>query len=136
MARRFNNPQNRRGIRRRIEAVLALDAAGIARVLAADSRCVVKVLFSFNADSRRDVANAEAAALFVNARRCHPDRAARMLRQFARPEGRSKPAPARKRKRKAKPAEGVSLRRNGQPRNAKQLAKLAEMRARYLRNAG
>jgi hypothetical protein len=107
--------------------------------MTADSRSAVTVLFRFNADSKRDRINSEAAALFVNARRCHPDRAARMLRQFARPEGRvSQPKPARKRKRraKAKPAQGVSLRRNGTARTAKQEAKHAAMRARYAKRAG
>lgn len=136
MARRFNNPQFRTRKRSpKVEAVLALGADGVARVMAADSRCAATVLFRFNADSKRDRLNAEAAALFVNARRCHPDRAARMLRQFARPEGRvSKPKSSRKRRRraKAKPAEGVSLRRNGTARTGKQEAKHAAMRARYL----
>jgi len=129
MARRFNNPQFRTRRRRvRIEAVLALDAAGIARVVSRDSRCAVKILFAFNASNERDTRNATAAALFVNARKCHPDRAARLLRQLAGRVGK----PQRKRRAKAKPVQGVSLRRNGTARTGKQEAKHAAMRARYL----
>ncbi len=128
------NPRRTRRVR--IEAVLALGADGLARVVARGSRVAVTVLFVFNADSRRDRRNAEHAAAFVNARKCHPDRAARLLRRLARPEGRVKKASkgkakAKRNTRKAEAKPKTGLRRNGQRRTAAQEAKHAEMRARY-----
>jgi len=119
--------RNRRA--RATKAALVLDAAGIARVVSFPSVVGGRELFAFDASSTRVRKLAEVAALFVNARECHPDRAARMLRQLTR---KGKPvAQQPKRKRKGRVEAAPRQRPVRKPRTPDQEAKHAAMRARY-----
>ena len=119
MSRRNRRRQapRRRQRRQKVFMVLALDATGQAVITAPDARNAAKPLFRFNWDSLRDKRNATHAVAFINARRCHPERAARLLRQFARPLNKGQSSNGK--------------RRNGKRRNKAQRVKHAEMRARY-----
>ena len=131
--KRSQRNSNRRT--RATKAALVLDTAGIARVVSLPAQAEGRELFVFNTDNARACQLATVAALFVNARECHPDRAARMLRQLTRKVEPVQQQPKRAKRKGKGNVEGSRMTRH-KTRTPEQEAKHAAMRARYQPLAG